>query len=118
MSKIALVVFTILGQMDGITAIGVLDKSTIHKEGGHKSVSLQVWSAKWISQLPSHLADYRAVFWDSAKQRIVIIPKGLFKNRIPRVVLRPNYNTNDGKAVSVMSLGSDEDYNIPERSWT
>lgn len=128
---------TLLGLADkvpqlklGSTATVVFDFKTVHLTGQHKADRAnsqkpelrnakaspkQVWPEEWLADLPEHLADYEAVFWDERQAGLIVIPRGAFNDWTPYVAL-----SNRGKAAdlnwtkpNVVSLGA-----RPEREWS
>jgi len=110
------------------TAVAVFDNRTTHLVGTHKVASnpLSVWPTAWVDALPVELRNYRAVLWDQIDQVLVVVPQGAFpaapgaaKNapqRLGKIVLRPNVQTKQGPALSVVSLGSAEPGNLLDRN--
>jgi len=105
------------------SAIATLDKTTDHLKGSHKGRAKseggspdQVWPAEWIDELPSLLRNYRAVFWDMNNDALVVIPTGSFNDKIPKIAMRLNRKTKQGKVVQVVSLGSAQQNNLTEAS--
>lgn len=96
------------------TAVAVLDRKTLHLEGGHKAKAKphQVWPSDWIDSLPDALRSYRAVLWDSKNGTLVVVPQGALQASgmkaapVPKLVLRPNVRSKQGTALSVVSLGA------------
>lgn len=96
------------------TAVAVLDRKTLHLEGGHKAKAKphQVWPSDWIDALPDALRSYRAVLWDSKNGTLVVVPQGTLNASgmasapVPKMVLRPNVRSKQGTALSVVSLGA------------
>lgn len=94
------------------TAVAVLDRKTLHLEGGHKAGAKpqQVWTEAQIDALPEALRNYQAVLWDSKNSTLVVVlpasaERGA-KAPVAKMALRPNVSTKQGVAVSVVSLGS------------
>jgi len=103
------------------SAIVVRDSGTDHLTGVHKSDAAkgspkQVWPAEWIDELPSLLRSYKAVLWDTGNDSLIVVPTGKFNKSLPRIALRLNRKTKQGKAVEVVSLGSAEAGNLSEAS--
>lgn len=94
------------------TAVAVLDRKTLHLEGGHKASAKphQIWPEDWIDDLPAHIRNYRAVLWDSKNGTLVVVPQGSWfgvdADLVPKLALRPNMRAKQGMTVSVVSLGA------------
>lgn len=94
------------------TAVAVLDRKTLHLEGGHKAGAKpqQVWPSEWIDDLPAAVRNYRAVLWDAKNGTLVVIPQGSWfgpdVDFVPKLALRPNMSSKQGAAISVVSLGA------------
>lgn len=101
-------------------AIVAFDNRTSHLGGARKASGnpAQVWTQDQIDELPSLLRDYKAVLWDSDSKALVFVPNPdatwQEKDRLPRIVIRPNVKTRYGKALSLVSLGSAEPPNLME----
>lgn len=91
------------------TSVGVFNRNIGLAESGAtaKAAASSTWPADWIDALPENLRNYRAVLWDTQAGALVVIPQGGFdKLLVPQVVLRPNATTQQGRALSVESLGA------------
>ncbi len=99
-------------------SVGVFDSKTIHLEGAHKAASAQAWPSDWIARLPELMGDYRAVLWDTKNKTLIVIPKGSFNQRVPKIALRPNQKYRGEAVVSVVSLGTAELPNLKQAQFT
>lgn len=102
----------------GTTATVVLDSKTVHLTGKHKAKGSpkQVWPEDWRANLPEHLADYQAVFWDEVQAGLIVIPRGAFNDWIPYIALgEADSKPIDGswRVPSVVSLGA-----RPKSEWS
>lgn len=61
------------------------DDTQFHIEGRHKAVNnpKQVWPEEFRNALPTHLHNYRAIFWDVDKRTLLFVPQGSFNDTIP-----------------------------------
>lgn len=98
------------------TAMTVLDNKTNHLAGMHKSSSKQVWPSEWIENLPEHLRNYRAIYWDKKSKSLLLIPQGEFNATIPKIAIRLNRRTKSGIVNSVVSLGSTDALSLQEET--
>jgi hypothetical protein len=65
------------------------------------------WPEDWMSELPANLRNYQAVLWDKVDGVLVVVPQGAFPGgagRLATIHLRPNVQTRDGDALSVVAL--------------
>lgn len=95
----------------GSTAAVAVDNRTTHLTGSHKTAAnpAQVWPEDWLDDLPANLRNYQAVLWDKLDNVLVVVPQGDFPGgpgRLGKIVLRPNVQTKEGEALTVVSLGS------------
>lgn len=92
------------------TTVAVLDSKTVHITGKHKD-GPQTWKSEWIDELPDHLRNYQAVFWDTKNETLIFVPQNssywwVDSERVAKIVVRPNVQTKAGLAGSIVSLGS------------
>ena len=90
------------------TSVGVFNRNIgLAESGATAKAAASTWPADWIDDLPSNLRNYRAVLWDTQAEALVVIPQGSFdKLMVPQVVVRPNAKTQQGRALSVESVGA------------
>lgn len=71
------------------------------------SAAKPTWPAAWLDDLPANLRNYQAVLWDKVDEVMVVVPQGGLPGgpgRLARITLKPNVQTNEGDALSIVSL--------------